>query len=146
MFGNNYSNPYGFNSMPTATQPYGYPMNPYPAPQPMTQQTNTNKIYVTGIEDVRNRALPTGSDYVFLDNDKPLLYQKIVDSKGQFDVKIFDITPHVEQPTTEASKDYVPIATFEALQKKVATLEDTLTLLVPIKAETQEGQPNGTNS
>lgn len=144
MFGNNFNSPFGYNSMPTATQPYGYPMVSYPQTQPQqTPQTNTNKIYVTGIDDVRNRMLPTSSDYVFLDNDKPLLYQKIVDSKGQFDVKVFDIIPHVEKPESDKTKDFVPRSEFTALQNKIANIEDAIAMLIPTK---QEDKTDGTNN
>lgn len=90
-FGNGYSNPYS---------PYGYG---YQQSQQQLQnaQINTNKIYVSGIEEVRQRQLPNGSDMLFLDNDKPLLYQKIVDGKGQFEVKAFTITPYLPQETAK---------------------------------------------
>ena len=99
MFRNNYSNnypydmPYGYNSMPVYNPPVQNQI-----PQQNTA-TSTNKIFVNGIEDVRNRSLAPNSDFMFLDNDKPLLYQKIVDAKGQFEVKVFDIVPHVSTPT-----------------------------------------------
>ena len=91
MFRNNYVDFNGY-STPTGTQPYGYPMQNYGMPQ--QSQINTNKIYVSGIEEVRQKNLPFNSDVVFLDNDKPILYQKIVDGKGQFEVKAFTITPY----------------------------------------------------
>lgn len=143
MFGNNF----GFsNSMPTATQPYGYPMNPYmnnnmmnnPAPpvqqntqQNQTMPTNTNKIYVNGLEDVRNRPLAPNSDFVFLDNDKPIIYQKIVDGKGQFEVKAFDIIPHTEPDNIKNNNsinldDYVLRKDFEKLQEDMKEIKTKL--------------------
>lgn len=87
-----FSNFYGANQ-------YGYGFNNYiPQPQQPTPQqtqyggTNTNKIFVSGLEEVKNKQLPPNSDFIFLDNYKPLLYQKIVDGKGQFEIKQFDIT------------------------------------------------------
>ena len=135
MFGNNF----GFNnSMPTSTQPYGYPMNPYMnnsmvnAPQQNQQNqftnTNTNKIYVNGLDDVRNRPLTPNSDFIFLDNDKPIIYQKIVDGKGQFEVKAFDIVPHTEPELTKKDnsinlEDYVLRKDFEKLQEDIKELK-----------------------
>ena len=62
---------------------------------------NCNKIFVNDIEDARRRIIPPNSDFMFLDNDKPLLYQKIVDAKGQFEIKVFDIVPHKDTPAPE---------------------------------------------
>ena len=137
MFGNNFSNPYGFNTNPYS---YGTPMYPnynQPAQQttPQTQTiqtTNTNKIFVNGIEDVRNRSLPPNSDYTFLDNDKPLLYQKVVDSKGQFEVKVFDIVPHKEEQSTAPSVDmsqYVLKTDFDKITHELTSLKEQLNKL-----------------
>ncbi len=151
MFENNFMNPYNnFNTMPTATQPYGYPLNPYignmgnSAQQHsnMPTQTNTNKIYVNGIEDVRNRPLPANSDYIFLDNDNAIIYQKIVDSKGQFEVKAFDISPRTAQDSPKGqgvdnSVDYVQKTDLEPLQTEILKLKEQL-------AELKGGIDNGT--
>ena len=91
-----YSYPYGYMQ----NQNFSYNPNMYSSPQPMA--TNTNKIYVNGVEDARNRPLPANSDFIMLDNDKPLLYQKIVDNKGQFEVKTFNISPY--KPAEETNK------------------------------------------
>lgn len=132
MFQNNYSNPFNMMSMPTATQPYGYAMPAYTAPStvPSTPpQTNTNKIYVNGIEDVRNCRLPANSDYIFLDNDKAIVYQKIVDSKGQFEVKAFTITPYTEQEKqaeTVNPTDYVLKTDFQNIQERLQKIEEKM--------------------
>lgn len=141
---NNFASPYGYNSMPTATQPYGYPMNPYnnvgnTTPTTPTLQAYTNLIYVSGVEDVKTRAVPAGGTMIFADNDKPLLYKKTVDNKGQYEIETFDILPHKDEPKpTEVPKDYVPRSEFEALQKKISTLEDTIAMFIPTKSETKE--------
>ena len=131
-------NGYG-NTMPTGTQPYGYPMNNFnmqgqgqPQPQQQVPQINTNKLYVNGIDDVRNRYLPPNSNYIFLDNDKPLLYQKIVDGTGQFEVKAFTITPYNTQETTkqEPSIDlssYAKISDIEEIKNEIQAIKDKLT-------------------
>lgn len=151
MFENNFTNPYNnFNTMPTATQPYGYPLNPFmgnfmnPTQQNtnIPTQTNTNKIYVNGIEDVRNRRLPANSDYIFLDNDNAIIYQKIVDAKGQFEVKAFDISPRNAQESPKGqgvdnSVDYVQKTDLEPLQTEILRLKEQL-------AELKKGENNGT--
>lgn len=134
---NYYNNPYPMNSAPTATQPYGYPMPPYVGNQYQTQQpqqpavVNTNKIFVGGIEDVKNKQLPFNSDMLFVDNDKPFLYQKIVDSKGQFEIKTFDITPHDSQKDEKQNctvdlSNYVEKSKFEALEGEIRALKDKI--------------------
>lgn len=107
-----YSTPYGgFSPMPNTypAQPQFAPQNgnyvPQTQPQP-TQQMNTNKIYVTGIEDAKTRQLPANSDYIFLDNDKPLLYRKTVDATGKMEVKAFKISEYTE---TEAAPPAPPV-------------------------------------
>lgn len=137
-----FGNPYTYNSMPTSTQPYGYPINPYTNinTQPQQQiQTQTNKIYVNGIEDVRNRVLPSSSDYIFLDNDQPILYQKIVDSKGQFEVKAFSIIPYEPKSDTKQEVDlsaYVKKSDLEPLQEEIKALKEKLS---PKKVEVKNG-------
>ena len=100
MYRNSYMNGYSYD-------PYGYNNTMYNPPVQQTPQqapsTNTNMIFVNGIDDVRSRVIPPNSTFMFLDNDKPVIYQKIVDAKGQFEVKIFDIVPHKESVTPEQS-------------------------------------------
>ena len=117
MYGNNYSNMYGYNY----GQPYNYQMPSY---TPTQAQTNTNKIYVSGIDDAKKRPLPSNSDFILLDNDKPILYQKLVDGTGQFEIKVFDIVPHVEQ--TEDMPGYVLKDEFETLKNKLTEIETKL--------------------
>ena len=54
---------------------------------------NTNIIYVNGIDDAKNRQQPTNSVYMYRDNEKQMIYEKTVDSKGQFEVKTYAIAP-----------------------------------------------------
>lgn len=120
MFNNPYT-PYNYNPMPTAMNPYGYP-----APQSAPQQTApavtaTNKIYVNGIEDVKNRQLPNNSDYIFLDNDKPLVYRKILDATGKMDVQVFKIEPIPASESADMTQ-YVLKSDFEELKKEIEKL------------------------
>ena len=115
MFNNNYGFP-NFNSLPTATQPYGFPMA---IPQQQSQP-QSNIVYVNGIEDVKNRPLPPNSNYAFMDNDNPILYRKTVDAQGKMTVEVFDIVPHKDEP--EIKPDYALKSDLEELQKQIVKL------------------------
>lgn len=115
-------------------QPGQYGYGGYTSPsyqQQNTQQNavNTNKLYANGIEDVRFRQLPVNSDYIFLDNDKPLVYRKTTDGTGKTDIQVFKIVPYVEEekaaPEIDMSK-FVPIDRFEALEKQFKELKESL--------------------
>ena len=147
---------YPYTTMPTGTQPFGYPYNPYnpyfmqqqqmqqqsqqntqqQAQQPMQQQmqqpVNTNKVFVTGIEDVRTRMLPPSSEYIFFDNDKDLMYEKKTNAMGQFDVKVYDISIHEdkkEEKKEEAPVGYVSQETFNELQDNLNILKSEMKVL-----------------
>lgn len=136
-------NPYQpFNYGGTYIPNYNF-QNPYQQFSPnLTQQnqqqnqqssaTNTNKIFVSGIDDVKNKPLSANSDFIFLDNDKPLLYQKTVDSKGQFEVKTFEI--HEIKPQEKQKEDnsinlsnYVTLTEFESLKGQIDELKNKIT-------------------
>ena len=115
-------------------QPGQYGYGGYTSPSYQQQNTqhnavNTNKLYANGIEDVRFRQLPVNSDYIFLDNDKPLVYRKTTDGTGKTDIQVFKIVPYVEEekaaPEIDMSK-FVPIDRFEALEKQFKELKESL--------------------
>ena len=121
----NYQNPYQqFNQ--NLTQQQTQPQ------QTMNNATNTNKIFVAGIDDVKSRNIPFNSDFIFLDNDKPILYQKTVDSKGQFEVKAFEINEikaqdNQKQPDAINLSNYVTLTEFEALKGQIDELKNKIT-------------------
>lgn len=121
----NFQNPYQqFNQ--NLTQQQTQPQ------QTMNNATNTNKIFVAGIDDVKSRNIPFNSDFIFLDNDKPILYQKTVDSKGQFEVKAFEINEikaqdSQKQPDTINLSNYVTLTEFEALKGQIDELKNKIT-------------------
>ncbi len=136
---------YGMNTMPTATQPYGYTIMPQAQQQVTPPQINTNKIYVSGIEDARMRMLPPNSEYIFLDNEKSILYQKKVDANGQFEVKAYEISECKGNTATAGQtaidlSDYVPRTEFAALQDEIKALQDKMSKL------TIRSVPNGTTT
>lgn len=121
----NYQNPYQqFN--PNLTQQQTQPQNQ------QSSATNTNKIFVSSIDDVKSKSLPANSDFIFLDNDKPILYQKTVDSKGQFEVKAFEINEikaqdNQKQPDMINLSNYVTLTEFEALKGQIDELKNKIT-------------------
>lgn len=108
--------PMGYNPyMPNVLPQYSFPQNYGQNQQSNYQQSNnnsqntqnyqngynppmnTNIIYVNGIEDAKNRPLPFNSNYAFWDNDKAMVYRKVVDSMGKMSVEPYDIIPHQEE-------------------------------------------------
>lgn len=121
----NFQNPYQqFN--PNLTQQQTQQQNQ------QSSATNTNKIFVSSLDDVKSKSLPANSDFIFLDNDKPILYQKTVDSKGQFEVKAFEIheikaQDNQKQPDTINLSNYVTLTEFETLKGQIDELKNKIT-------------------
>lgn len=133
MYGNTNYGVYPYQNAPYGYNGYGgYNTPTYQAQQPSIQQqnVNTNKIYVNGIEDVKCRQMPAGSDYIFLDNDKPLVYRKTTDSTGKMDIQVFKITPYEEEKTESKIdlENYVSIDQFLELKQQ---FEDLKSLIKP---------------
>lgn len=147
-----YSTPYnGYNNNQgnyTGQAPFA-PQNGNYAPQTATQQQsaqmNTNKIYVTGIEDARARQLPPNSDFIFLDNDKPLLYRKTVDATGKMEIKTFKIAEYTEAETASAPavdmSQFVSVEEFKGVQAEMGRIKRTIDGL--LKKEKKGGEDNG---
>ena len=120
--------------MPNGTQPMGYPMsnfgmNTMPNYLQTQQPVNTNEIYVNGIEDVRNRMLAPNSEIIFLDNDKPILYQKKTDANGKFEIQAFSISPYNTQEPEKKEEPidlsgYVKTTDLDGIIKRITTLEN----------------------
>lgn len=122
MFGQN--NNYG--AYPYQNHPYSYGATGYSSPmyQQPQQPMNTNKLYATSIEDVRSRQLPPNSDFIFLDNDKPIVYRKTTDATGKMDIQVFEIKPYQqEQPATTPAVDLSQFALKTDIQDLRSDLE-----------------------
>lgn len=121
----NYGYPMSFNSFPTATQPYGFPVtNPINQSQ-LQSQPQSNIIYVNGIDDVKNRQLPNNSNFVFMDNDNPIIYRKTVDGQGKMSVEAFDIVPHKDVAVPKP--EYALKSDIEALKGEILKLKTEVT-------------------
>ena len=105
---------------------------PQTQPQQQLAQMNTNKIYVTGIDDARARQLPPNSDFIFLDNDKPLLYRKTVDATGKMEIKAFKISEYTETEVAPAPapavdmSQYVSVKDFNSEMNRIKKTIDGL--------------------
>ena len=142
----------GFSAVPNGfnAQQNFAPQYPQNAPQTNAQsvpQMNTNKIYVTGIEDARARQLPPNSDFIFLDNDKPLLYRKTVDATGKMEIKAFKISEYTETEAAPASapdvdmSQFVSVEEFKTVQTEMGRIKRTIDGL--LKKEKKGGEENG---
>lgn len=153
MYQTPYSVPYSGYMQPqgncTGQAPFA-PQNGNYAPQTPTQQQpaqmNTNKIYVTGIEDARARQLPPNSDFIFLDNDNPLLYRKTVDATGKMEIKAFKISEYTETeaPAPAQAVDlsqFVSVEEFKGVQEEMGRIKRTIDGL--LKKEKKGGEENG---
>ena len=133
---------------PFAQQNGNYTPTAQPQQQPQQPpQMNTNKIYVTGIDDARARQLPPNSDFIFLDNDKPLLYRKTVDATGKMEIKAFKISEYTEteaEPAPAPAVDmsqFVSVEEFKTVQTEMGRIKRTIDGL--LKKEKKGGEENG---
>ena len=159
-YGNMYQTPYnayygGFaapqgnytGQAPFAPQNGNYTPTAQPQQPQQPPQMNTNKIYVTGIDDARARQLPPNSDFIFLDNDKPLLYRKTVDATGKMEIKAFKISEYTETEAAPASapavdmSQFVSVEEFKTVQTEMGRRKRTIDGL--LKKEKKGGEENG---
>lgn len=114
-----YNNFYPFQNPAQGFQPSYYPTPQFQQQQgsQFQQTTNTNKIFVNGIEDVKNRMLPVNSDFIFLDNDKDLMYRKVTDGTGKTTVYTYKIS-QIENDSSHQTQnpDYSKFALKEDLE------------------------------
>lgn len=126
---------------------YAHQTPSQPQVQQQPAQMNTNKIYVTGIDDARARQLPPNSDFIFLDNDKPLLYRKTVDATGKMEIKAFKISEYTETEAAPASapavdmSQFVSVEEFKTVQTEMGRIKRTIDGL--LKKEKKGGEENG---
>lgn len=130
----NFYNPYS---------PYNSPNQFYGAQQ-QCQPTNTNKMFVGGITEIKAKILPPNSDWIFLDRDKSIIYNTRVDANGQFSITAYDVTEHKEQEATANQgtidlSNYVPRDEFTVIQGEIQALKDSITKL-------SKGVSNGTTN
>ena len=123
---------------------YGYtaPYIPQYIPAQQQQNTmmnnfsnNTNIIYVNGIDDAKNRQQPTNSVYMYRDNEKQMIYEKTVDSKGQFEVKTYAITatdaPQSPKPAEPIDLSiYAKKSDIDAIKGEISNVKESVKKMV----------------
>lgn len=120
---NSYSN-YGSNYGPHRgyTGYTGYNQSIYQPIQPQTisaqNQPATNKMLVTGKDAALNMPAPNGSDLVYFDQDKDLMYNVITDWNGRKTIRVFELSEYSDNPPQMVKPD-----DFAALLKRVEALE-----------------------
>lgn len=84
-----YPQPYS-NIQPQSQLQQNMPLQQQIQPQMQSQMQSslTNKIYVSGIDEVKTRQQPLSSSFIYLHNDKPIAYEKRVDNSGQYTITI----------------------------------------------------------
>lgn len=102
---------------------YGsYSPSIYQPIQPQTisaqNQPATNKMLVTGKDAALNMPAPNGSDLVYFDQDKDLMYNVITDWNGRKTIRVFALSES-SGDTMQAVKP----EDFAALLKRVEALE-----------------------
>ena len=109
MFNNQFGNNYN---------PFGY------------QQAGSNVLYVGGADDVARQFVPANSSYIFIDNkDNNIIYEKITDNRGRFEVRTFKkvaYEPAKEQEQSIDLTNYVKLSDFKELQSKIKSIEEKL--------------------
>lgn len=93
---------------------------------PLQMQPRTNKIFVTSLEDALNRPAELNSETVYLDQDKPFLYQVTTDMQGRKTYKTFELTEYsgVVAPQN-GSVDYVTRDEYNRLVDEIKALKET---------------------
>ena len=142
---NGYNNNQGNYTGQAPFAPQGANYAPPAQSQQQPAQMNTNKIYVTGIDDARARQLPPNSDFIFLDNDKPLLYRKTVDATGKMEIKAFKISEYTETEAAPAPAvdmtQFVSVEQFKDVQTEMNRIKKTIDTL--LKRDKKEAADNG---
>lgn len=141
--------PYNYSTMPTATQPFGYSMSNMPMTnynQPQVQQpaqNTTNMIFVSSYQDVVDRYQMPNTSIMYKHNDKPILYIKTLDNKGQFEIKEYEI---VEKTAENCAKDVEPIdlSTYAKTSDLDGIKDEIKVLKEQIAKYKQGGIANGT--
>lgn len=102
---------------------YGsYSPSIYQPIQPQTisaqNQPATNKMLVTGKDAALNMPAPNGSDLVYFDQDKDLMYNVITDWNGRKTIRVFALSE-----SSDTAQAAVKPEDFAALLKRVEALE-----------------------
>lgn len=92
--------------------------------------TRSNKIFVTSMDDALARYAEPNSEMIYLDQDKPVLYEVKTDFQGRKTINLYDLAPSANGAGVGGSKmdmtNYVTKNEFEALQAQIKALEEKI--------------------
>lgn len=104
------------------------------------QQNNTNLIFVSGIEDVKQRFQMPNTTMEYADSNQPIRYQKTMGSMGNAEIKIFELKEKIGQNDTKqnnltnlSTEDIK--AEFDLINAKFKALEDKFNKFASVKSE-----------
>lgn len=92
-----------------------------------SMQPQTNKIFVTSVDDALARPTMFNSEIVYLHQDQPLLIEIRTDSQGKKTPIVYDIQPHKEpEPTPQPIVDYVKREEYDELYAQIKEIRGTI--------------------
>lgn len=110
-------------------------------PQQFTQaQNNTNLIFVSGIEDVKQRYQMPNTTMEYADSNNPIRYRKTTNNIGESEIKIYELKEKICQNDTKQvnlknlSEDMIT-AKFDTIETEIKALQDKLDKIASIKNE-----------
>lgn len=122
---------YGNNYNPYNHQPYQIPNVAYNGnftPQMAQPQMETNKIYVTSLEDALNRFAKPNSVMVYRNQDEKTEYEIMTDVQGKKSYKTFTLADYSAIQTENSSQmNMVSVDDFNRLESRVKGLEQEIT-------------------
>lgn len=141
-----YVNPYGAPNygyqpqyQPQAQMPVQSPQASPQQPAQPQMQVQSNKIFVTSIEDAMTRMAMPNSEVVYLHQDKPLLFEIRTDAQGKKTPFVYDIVPHrEEQPKEQPKVDYVSREEFDGLYEQIKEIRGTIESLATRRKKSNE--------
>lgn len=105
---------------------------PQPQPQPLPIPPKTNKVFVTSLIDALSRTPEPNTEFVYLDQDNPFMYQVTIDMQGRKSYKTFEIKEVTEQNQAQASALNIDLTAYatkddlKALENKIVTMASSL--------------------
>ena len=113
--------------------------------QPMQNiPPKTNKVFVLNKEAAGNALAEYNSDYVYFDQDNPILYNVVTDMQGKKTITMYKVEPYSEPvASTPAEIDTTQFVTqeqFKALEAQIAALKAT-PKTVDSKPEVKKTEP-----
>ena len=139
------------NSFPATYNPYyqqAYNTVGVPSQSSNQQQTGSSIIWVQGEAGAKSYLVAPNANVALWDSEEPVIYIKSADASGMPSIKTLDYTVRSPESDFKASKadagKFISKDDFEALEKRVRTLSDTVDKMkhskVKITRMSEEGE------